>query len=165
MARYWVFLLRNVLPVHLVAQALLGFRRRGDLHLPAKSVRRRLKLAASYRTADCSRGPKGPGQFRCDGNARTAIKTVCRGGLYATHDSTAASPIHVLWHSNERATIYVPQLPKITCVFGSYAASLCVLDPKIHSPGLRASSFPLDWGQSRPSASKSKALNPACTKC
>ena len=46
MAPYWVFLLRHVLPVHLVAQCLLRFRRRGSLHLPAASVRQRLNLAA-----------------------------------------------------------------------------------------------------------------------
>jgi hypothetical protein len=63
-----------------VAQALLGFRRRGDLHLPAASIRRRLKLAASYRTANCSRGPKAPGTFRRDGDARMDRKVVCRGG-------------------------------------------------------------------------------------
>ena len=42
-------------------QRLVRFRRRGDLQLPAMSTRRRLKLATSYRTANCSRGPKTPG--------------------------------------------------------------------------------------------------------
>ena len=80
MARYWGFLLLHVLPVHLVAQCPARFRRRGSLHLPATSFRRRLKLAASYRTANCSRGPKEPLGFRRDGCARMARNVVCCGG-------------------------------------------------------------------------------------
>jgi hypothetical protein len=62
-----------------VAQALLGFRRRGDVHRPAESVRRRLTLATSYRTSNCSRRRKAPGTFRREGYVRAAGNVHCRG--------------------------------------------------------------------------------------
>ena len=70
------------LPVHRVAQCPVRFRRRGGLHLPAKSVRRRLKWATSY--------PHCQIAFACPqhrlGSAATAtcgsaVSVVCRGGV------------------------------------------------------------------------------------
>jgi hypothetical protein len=70
MAPSWVFLCCHVLPVHL-SRKLFSDSAGGETF----SGRQRpfaggLKVAASYRTANCSRGPKAPGTFRRDGYVR-----------------------------------------------------------------------------------------------
>jgi len=45
-------------------------------------------LAASYRTANCSRGPKAPVEFRRDGDVREDRRRVSRGGPHSTVDSS-----------------------------------------------------------------------------
>jgi len=76
MARYWGFLLLHVLPVHLVAQCPARFRRQDELHLPATSVRRRLKVATSvFATGTLSRAQTTewipPRRLRADGWQRS----------------------------------------------------------------------------------------------